>query len=280
MAEWWEQRYERGPMVRLPGFPRPLYPPDAAEHGKTPTSNGGDAIAYKRTVARLGRWPWEPDRWDDIYSNAFAHGQPGGNVGDSGIAGVQRQAGIEPASGWVEQKTFKLLRSVKIPEGLPHAGEPAMDNVARLLLTEAWETEQRLNQTPKLTNVRVTVRPGEPHWGGANDVMRQFVEPFMVQRGIPIGSGKRTPAENAAIGGSTSSDHLTTKSTTMARDFPTFAGEQAARELAGALGFPAWQENSFDAFTFSAAGRSWRAQILWGAQIQHADHIHVGIQLA
>ena len=280
MPQWWELKYGRGPMVRLPGFPRPLYPPDAAEQGKTPTGNGGDVIAYKRTVARLGRWEWDPDRWDDAYSNLFAHGKPGGAVGESGIAGVQRQAGIEPANGWIEDKTFKLLRSVKVPEGLPHAGEPAMDSVARMLLSEAFETEKRLASTPRLANVQVKLRPGEPHWGGANDLMKQFIEPFMVQRGLPIGSGKRTPAENTAVGGSDTSDHLTTRSTTMARDFPTFSGEQAARELAAALGFAGWQENSFDGFTFSAGGRSWRAQILWGAQIGHHDHVHVGVQLA
>ena len=280
MADWWEENYEKGPMVKLPGFPRPMYPPDAAEQGKTPTTDGSDVIAYKRTVSRLGRWKWEPDKWDDSYSNVFAHGEPGGAVGQSGVAGVQRQAGIKPDNGWINEETFKLLRSAKVPEGLPHAGEPAMDGVARLLLVDAFETMKRLDSAPNLKNVKVTMRPGEPHWGGSNDIVKQFIEPFMVQRGIPIGSGKRTPAENAAVGGSKTSDHLTTKSTTMARDFRTFSGEEAARELAAALGFPGWQPNSFDGFTFACGGQTWRAQILWGANIKHADHVHVGISLA
>jgi hypothetical protein len=280
MPDWWEQPYESGTMIRLPGFPRALFPQDAAEKGKTPSTDGADVIAYKRTVARLGRWEWNPDGWDHAYSNAFAHGKPGGDVGDSGIAGVQRQGDIKPANGWVDEKTFKLLRSVKIPEGLPHAGESAMDEVARLLLVDAFETVERLNRAPKLANVSVKLSAGEPHWGGSNDVMKQFVEPFMVKRGLPIGSGKRTPAENAAVGGSSTSDHLTTKATTMARDFPTFSGEDDARELAAALGSAGWQPNSFTGFTFSAAGQNWRAQILWGAGIHHSDHVHVGISLA
>jgi len=35
--------------------------------------------------------------------------------------------------------------------------------------------------------------------------------------------------------------------------------------------------NSFDGFTFSAGGHSFRVQILWGAGIKHGDHVHVGI---
>ena len=139
MTDWWERPYEGGKMIELPGFARPMFPPDAAEQGETPSTNGADVIAYKRTVARLGRWEWSPDTWDEAYSNTFAHGESGGNVGDSGMAGVQRQANISPANGWIDEHTFNLLRSVKIPEGLPHAGEHAMDSVAAKLLAEAWQ---------------------------------------------------------------------------------------------------------------------------------------------
>jgi hypothetical protein len=136
MSNWWQHAYPGAPMVPLPGFPRPLYPPDAAEHGKQPSVSGPDVIAYKRTVSRAGRWPWQP--FDDDYSNAFAHGKAGGNVGDSGIAGVQRQQSIDD-TGWLGKTTFNLLRSIIIPAGLPHAGEMAMDNTAVQLLREAWE---------------------------------------------------------------------------------------------------------------------------------------------
>jgi hypothetical protein len=122
--------------------------------------------------------------------------------------------------------------------------------------------------------------PGNPHWGGSGDVITAFVEPFMVKRGLPIGSGKRTPAHNKAVGGSPTSDHLTTKTRTGARDFPTFAGEDDARALAEAMGIASWQPNSFTTFPFSAGGRGFHVQILWGAQIQHGDHVHVGISPA
>jgi len=122
-------------MVEVDGFPRPLYPPDAANHGKTPSSDGPDVEAYKRTVSRAGGWPW--NTFDDSFSNGFSHGKTSGNVRDSGIAGIQRQQKLD-ATGWVGEKTFNTLRSIRIPEGLPHAGEPAMDATAIKLINEAF----------------------------------------------------------------------------------------------------------------------------------------------
>lgn len=142
------------------------------------------------------------------------------------------------------------------------------------------DLRKKLQRQPGLKTVRLTTTAGNPHWGGSGDVMTAFVEPFMVKRGLPIGSGKRTPKENDRVGGSKTSDHLTTKTRTAARDFPTFAGEDDARALAKALGIGSWQPNSFTTFPFSAGGRGFHTQILWGAGIQHGDHVHVGISAA
>jgi len=124
-------------MVSLPGFPRPLYPPDAKAKGKTPSVNGPDVEAYKRCVWRLGRWPGPATNFDRAYSNAFSHGKSG-NVGETGVAGVQRQAKIQD-SGWIGEPTFNFFRSVLIPEGLPNAGAPAIDARAQSLFVDAWE---------------------------------------------------------------------------------------------------------------------------------------------
>ena len=134
MADWWEKSYPGGKMVDLPGFPRPLYPPDS-EPTRDASIDGPDVIAYKRTVSRLGRWPW--GTFDDTFSNGFSHGKAGGNVGDSGVEGCQRQQGMS-ATGFVGQETFNFLRSAKVPQGLPHAGEYAMDAKAQDLLVKAW----------------------------------------------------------------------------------------------------------------------------------------------
>ncbi len=134
---------------------------------------------------------------------------------------------------------------------------------------------RRRRSQPKLNTT-----PGEPHWGGSGDLMAQVIEPFMVKRGLPIGSGKRTPAYNAQIGGSPSSDHLTTKATTMARDFPTFAGADDAHALAAHLGFGGWSQNTYTAFYYTWEGLRFRVQILWGSAIGHGDHVHVGVSRA
>ena len=91
MTQWWQQGYPGGPMVAAQ-FPRNVYPPDAVAKGKKPSGDGPDIVAYKRIVSRAGRWPW--GTFDDTYSNSFAHGKEGGNVANTGVAGVQRQSGI------------------------------------------------------------------------------------------------------------------------------------------------------------------------------------------
>ena len=123
-------------MVAVKGFPRPLYPPDAAEQGKKPSIDGPDVEAYKRTISRAGRWKWQA--FDQAYSNAFAHGK-GPNVIDSGVAGVQRQQNISPDSGWIGQNTFNLLRSIRIPLDLPNGGQMAMDARSVELINAAFE---------------------------------------------------------------------------------------------------------------------------------------------
>ena len=141
MTAWYDTPYKGGPMVSLPGFPRPVYPPNAAGKGKQPSVNGPDVEAYKRVVWRLGRWPGPASGFDRAYSNAFAHGKSG-NAAETGLAGVQRQGGLDD-TGWVGEKTFNLLRSAKVPSGIPHgpakAGEYAMDAYAQSLLVDAWE---------------------------------------------------------------------------------------------------------------------------------------------
>jgi hypothetical protein len=124
-------------MVEVKGFPRPLYPPDAAEQGKKPSPDGPDCLAYKRTVCRAGRWgEWDPNQWDNSYSNRFGHGH-GPNVKDTGIAGVQRQQSIDD-TGWIGEQTFNTLRSIRVPEG-PHEGEMAMDAYAADLIDKAFD---------------------------------------------------------------------------------------------------------------------------------------------
>ena len=142
---WYDEPYKTGPKVAVPGFPRPLYPPDATSKGKTPSVNGPDVEAYKRTVWRAGRWKGPASSFDRAFSNNFSHGKSG-NVVDTGVAGVQRQQGIDD-TGWIGQATFDLLRSIRVPTG-PHEGEPAMDANAANLIAQAYELYGGSEPTP------------------------------------------------------------------------------------------------------------------------------------
>ena len=161
---WYEQPYPGGPMVSVDGFPRPLYPPDSVAHGKRPSEDGPDIEAIKRTVSRLGRWPWPTGSgFDDSFSNGFSHGKSG-NVGETGLAGIQRQQHLD-ATGWVGEKTFNTLRSARIPSGLPHSGEPAMDATAVKLINEAWKIYKGAASPPPsqgtLRQAALTIAIGE-----------------------------------------------------------------------------------------------------------------------
>lgn len=140
MANWWEDPYKTGKPVAVPGFPRPLYPPDAANHDKTPSSDGPDVEAYKRVAWRAGRWQGPAVNFDRAFSNNFSHGKKSGTVGVSGIAGLQRQMSIDP-TGWVGKATFDMMRRIRVPEG-PHFGEPCMDANAANLIAQAYAMYQ------------------------------------------------------------------------------------------------------------------------------------------
>jgi hypothetical protein len=133
-GEWYTKGYPGAKMVAVDGFPRSLYPPDAASKGKKPSPDGPDIEAYKRTVSRAGRWPWQP--FDQAYSNGFAHGTSG-NVRYTGVAGVQRQQKIDD-TGWIGEETFNTFRSIVIPDDLPNGGQMAMDATAVKLINQAY----------------------------------------------------------------------------------------------------------------------------------------------
>jgi hypothetical protein len=138
VPSWWQEPYKGGGPAKPKGFPRAVYPPSAKNHGKTPSKDGPDILAYKRTVSRLGRWPWQ--EFDDHYSDKFALGNPSSQVANSGVAGVQRQQHIDD-TGWIGEKTYSSLCYAKVPNdpSFPHAGEQAMDKKAVDLLNQAWE---------------------------------------------------------------------------------------------------------------------------------------------
>jgi hypothetical protein len=112
--------------------------------------------------SRAGRWVWTA--FDQKFSNGFSHGKSGGAVKDSGIAGIQRQQKIQP-TGWIGQETFNLLRSIRIPKGLPNAGQAAMDARSVELINAAFDRfkgkEQPEPPTGSAAQARLATATGE-----------------------------------------------------------------------------------------------------------------------
>ena len=131
---WWEKAYAGGPPVGPSKLIRPLYYPGNASD-KEPSEDGPDVIAVKRAVWRGGRWEGPSSRFDAAFSKAFARGV-GGNVIETGLAGFQRQMKIQ-ATGQLGDETYQALRYARVPESLPHAGEPLFDAYAVELLEQA-----------------------------------------------------------------------------------------------------------------------------------------------
>ncbi len=153
---WWQTPYPGG-IVPVPGFPRELHVGDP---------DGPDVIAYKRTVWRAGRWAGPASRFDDAYSHGFAHGK-GPNVIDTGVAGVQRQQRM-PDTGVVDETLFDVLRSIVIPDGLPNAGQLAMDATAANLIGEAWQQFGQ-TQTAPVASTRQLALAAAQGWIGTKE---------------------------------------------------------------------------------------------------------------
>lgn len=145
MPEWFENAYVYDVGVaQFVKFVRPLYPPD---HPEGPVPDGPDVEAIKRAVSRLGRWPWNDGKYDRSFSNAFAHGKSG-NVSESGLEGVQRQADVAGANGAFGERSHDILLYARIPAGIPHAGEFAYDAYALELLQQAGKMFDEPNPKP------------------------------------------------------------------------------------------------------------------------------------
>ncbi len=76
----------------------------------------------KRAMSRLGFLPWEPEKWDDFFneklSDALAKWDPGN-------------------SGYGEGR-WEKIRAARVPKGMDHAGEYALDSTALQLIKEDY----------------------------------------------------------------------------------------------------------------------------------------------
>lgn len=82
---------------------------------------------------------------------------------------------------------------------------------------------------------------------------------------------KRTPSENAAVGGAADSDHLTTNTGSYGADIPP--DTKTYNRIQRKLGLPVTQTGSQ---TITKDG--YRYQLIFGSEYGHGDHIHLGAE--
>jgi hypothetical protein len=147
---------------------------------------------------------------------------------------------------------------------------------------EDWKAAKaavdKLQEAKQHTLAGIQLDRNDGHSGIAT-FFYDFVDDFMERRGLHPGSRVRSASHNAAVGGSPSSDHLDAPNR-FATDYPTYRGLDDAQALARALGITNWQPNSYASHIIEVDGVRLVLQILWGAAIDHADHVHVGAHLA
>ena len=128
---WHDAPYKKGTPVGPATLPRIIRPPSPGE-----IFRGYDVLAYKRGCSHAGRWePWAPSGWDNVYWAIFAMGKGTGNVGDSGIRGIERQEKLAE-NGVLDDILYQKMRRIRVPDG-PHKGEPIFDGEAVRLLNLA-----------------------------------------------------------------------------------------------------------------------------------------------
>jgi hypothetical protein len=163
----WNDRPPNGHPMEPGDFPGPAYPPD---HAKGPSPKSPFHVALKRAMAHIGAWPWDPDSWDEAWSNAAAHGVDG-NPNKAGMQAVQLWSGTIDPTGNVGEKTFNFLRSVIIPQGRTHAGEPAWDSVCQQLTAQAYDAAHPKPPSKLIRLKALELAQGEIGYleGGNND---------------------------------------------------------------------------------------------------------------
>jgi len=114
-------------------FTGPCHGPSS---GQTPTQSP-TVIALKRAVSRLGLLEWTA--FDDVFDELL----------ETALMKWQDAVAVHPASGQYGLGTWTQLRAALVPEGLPHAGELAMDTVAQRLVQD--EAAQAPSPSPSPT---------------------------------------------------------------------------------------------------------------------------------
>lgn len=128
-------------------------PYSVAGYGK---HRGNTPLALKRFAGRLELIPWEPDKWDEQFNTKLEAALDEWDKGKDGYA----------------EGRWALLRKTRIPAGMQHAGEYALDGVG-----------QQLIQVEHAATVIMVPALGPLFNGGASILIHDLTHPTA---GIPL----------------------------------------------------------------------------------------------
>ncbi len=112
-------------------------------------SRGETNVALKRAMARLGHLDWEPEVWDDVFNQRLSNAL---SLWDPGHTGYGRGR-------------WEKIRAMRIPRGLEHAGEYALDAVALDLIRQDY-ADQHPAPPPYPANVYPHDKDWQSYCGG------------------------------------------------------------------------------------------------------------------
>lgn len=189
-----------------------------------------------------------------------------------------RAKDLGPMSGkWiVSEWTRSLFRdqaTITLKKPTKPLPEPRPEEVTVQYSGSTSQPDPNMPGGPTTDNLKDVTPRGS--YSGTRSIFTQYVFPFMDARGLKPGSQKRARVTTSSGG---VSDHYEGNNSAYATDFPTFHGEGIARALAKSIGWHDWKPNAYGNFNTKINGRTYRWQIIWGAEVGHGDHIHVGVK--
>jgi hypothetical protein len=256
-------------------------------HGRSTSSPTISSCARVRATSSTRRRPG--DRAPDVQSRSRrAHCRREGPPGAEAVgvrARVSASTDGAPPGSNIEIADFGPLDGRWLVETISRSAFDAEGTISlrqpqKALPEPRSESRQRAATSASATlgvgntaKALKDVTLGHP-WAGTQSLFSQVIDPFMADRGLAPGSRKRS-TQTTATGGT--SDHWTGSTEAYATDYPTNSGDDDAKALSKALHVP-YKINTYNSGYIVVHGRRFRVQILWGAAIDHGDHVHVGIR--
>lgn len=164
---------------------------------------------------------------------------------------------IQHLPGGQKAAQKKLYGGADIPEGLKEKAEKVLGE----------KQTKKVIAKGKSAGVPEAPKKSPGAWAGSKSKVREKLKGLVDPSEFK--DDKRTPEENAAVGGATGSRHLTTMKKAFAADIPP--DPKVYQELRGRLGLPKGPTTGNDEVVID--GYAYR--LIFGEEFDHGDHIHL-----